>query len=48
MKTVLIKHDNGIKGQHGFSEKKIFSDSEIKTIIKNYEKCGITVYGWEF
>jgi len=48
MKTIWIEHDNGIKGQHGFSEEEIFSDSEIETIVKDYENCGITVYGWRF
>lgn len=46
MKQIYIEHDNGIKDQYGFSVEEIFSESEIKTLIKSYEGCGITVYGW--
>lgn len=48
MIPVLIEHDNGIKGQHGFSEEEISSESEIEILIKSYEDCGITVYRWSF
>lgn len=48
MIQILIEHDNGIKGQHGFSEEEISSESEIESLIKSYEDCGITVYGWSF
>lgn len=47
MKTLVIENDNGIRGQHGFSDEKIFSESEIENVIKNYENHGITVYSWE-
>lgn len=46
MKLLVIEHDNGVKGQHGFSDEEIFSESEIKNVIKSYEYHGITVYGW--
>ena len=48
MKSLVIEHDNGIKGQHGFSEEEISSKSEIKSIIKSYEDYGITIYGWMY
>lgn len=48
MKTIWIEHDNGIKGQHGFSEEEISSESDIKDVIKSYEDCGIVVYRWRF
>ena len=48
MKQVLIEHDNGIKGQHGFSEEEISSETEIESLIKSYEYCGIVVYRWSF
>lgn len=46
MKIMWIEHDNGIKGQHGFSDEEIFLDSEIETIIEKYKNRGITVYRW--
>jgi len=46
METIWIEHDNGIKGQHGFSEEEISSEVEIDALIKSYEDCGIVVYGW--
>lgn len=48
MKQIWIEHDNGIKGQHGFSEEEISSESEIESVIKNYKDCEITVYGWSY
>lgn len=48
MKTIWIEHDNGIKGQHGVSEEEISSESEIDNLIKDYENCGIIVYGWRY
>lgn len=48
MKQIWIEYDNGIKGQHGFSEEEISSESEIEALIKSYEDCGIAVYGWSF
>lgn len=46
MEKIWIEHDNGIKGQHGFSEEEISAEAEIDALIKSYEDCGITVYGW--
>ena len=48
MKRIWIEHDNGITDQHGFSEEDISSESEIESVIKSYEACGIVVYGWSF
>lgn len=48
IKTIWIEHDNGIQGQHGFSEEKISSEAEINDLIKSYENCRITVYGWYY
>jgi len=48
MKQIYIEHDNGIKDQYGFSVEEISSESEIKTLIKSYEDCGIVVYGWGY
>lgn len=48
MMEIWIEHDNGIKGQHGFSEEEITSESEIDALIKSYEDCGITVYRWSY
>lgn len=47
MKSLVIEHDNGVRGQHGFSDEEIFLKSEIENIIKSYEDRGIIVYGWK-
>lgn len=47
MKTLIIEHDNGVRGQHGFSDEEIFSKSEIESVVKSYEGHGIIVYGWK-
>ena len=47
MKLLVIENDNGVKGQHGFSDEEILSDHEIDSVIKSYENHGITVYGWK-
>lgn len=46
-KLLVIEHDNGIKGQHGFTEEPINSDLEIEAVIESYKECGIVVYAWE-
>lgn len=43
MKSLVIEHDNGVRGQHGFSDEEIFLKSEIESVIKSYEDCGIIV-----
>ena len=48
MKTIWIEHDNKLKGQHGFSEEEISSETEIESLVKEYEDCGIVVYGWRY
>lgn len=41
--ALIIWHDNGIKGQNGYSEEEISKVSEIDDILAEYENAGITV-----
>lgn len=42
--TVLVEHDNGIRGQHGISEDNIPTLEELPSLIKNYIQAGSCVY----
>lgn len=43
---LVIEHDNGIKGQHGFSDYEVASVEEAEEIVKSYKNDGITVYNY--
>jgi hypothetical protein len=43
---LVVEHDNGILGQHGFSDHDIKSESEVANIIYSYAKAGCTVYNY--
>ncbi len=43
---LIIVHDNGVKGQKGFTEEEIQSMEEIQSIIDAYKNLGITVYDY--
>lgn len=40
MHHFIIWHDNGVRGQFGYSE----ADGDLDSILKSYEEVGITVY----
>lgn len=42
--TVLVEHDNGIRGQHGISEDNITTLEELLSLIKKYIQAGSCVY----
>lgn len=46
MYILVVEHDNGIKGQRGFSDDTVNSLEEVNGIIKSYESHGITVYNF--
>lgn len=46
--TLAIEHDNGKRGQKGFSDYQISEKSEAQEIIKEYEKKGILIYSVNF
>lgn len=48
---LVIFHDNGIKGQEGFTEYSIGeleTKGGLNTLLSEYEKTGITVLRWFF
>lgn len=45
--TVLIEHDNGIKGQRGISEDTITALEDLLPLIQNYIQAGSCVYKLE-
>ena len=46
--TLAIEHDNGKRGQRGFSDHQISEKSEAQEIINEYEKKGILIYSVNF
>lgn len=42
--TVLVEHDNGIKGQRGISEDVITTLEDLFPLIQNYIRAGSCVY----
>lgn len=42
--TVLVEHDNGIRGQHGISEDNIGILDELPSLIQSYIQAGSCVY----
>ena len=50
-KTLVIWHDNGVKGLEGFSDytmEEVASEGGIEVILNNYKKAGITVLNWYY
>lgn len=45
--TVLVEHDNGIKGQRGISEDTIATLEDLLPLIHNYIQAGSCVYKLE-
>lgn len=43
---LVIEHDNGIKGQYGFTDYEVDSVEEAEEIVKSYKECSITVYNY--
>lgn len=43
---LVIEHDNGVKGQHGFTDYEVDSIEEAEWIVKSYKDDGITVYNY--
>lgn len=46
MYTIIIEHDNGVKGQRGFSDEYAANMEEVGKIISNYLSHGINVYNF--
>ena len=42
--TVLVEHDNGIKGRRGISEDTIITLEDLLPLIQNYIQAGSCVY----
>ena len=42
--TVLVEHDNGIKGRRGVSEDTITTLEDLLPLIQNYIQAGSCVY----
>ena len=42
--TILVEHDNGISGAHGFSEDEISTLEDLLPLIQNYIQAGSCVY----
>lgn len=42
--TILVEHDNGINGAHGFSEDEISTLEDLLPLIQNYIQAGSCVY----
>lgn len=42
--TILVEHDNGIGGAHGFSEDEISTLEDLLPLIQNYIQAGSCVY----
>lgn len=50
-KTLVIWHDNGVKGSEGFTDytmEEVASEGGIEVILNNYKKAGITVLDWYY
>ena len=50
-KTLVIWHDNGVKGSEGFSDytmEEVINEGGIEVILNNYKKAGITVLDWYY
>ena len=50
-KTLVIWHDNGVKGAEGFSDytmEEVASEGGIEAILNNYKKAGVTVLDWYY
>ena len=50
-KTLVIWHDNGVKGLEGFSDytmEEVASEGGLEVILNNYKKAGITVLNWYY
>lgn len=45
--TVLVEHDNGIKGARGVSEDTITTLEDLLPLIQNYTQAGSCVYKLE-
>ena len=48
MMTLAIEHDNGKRGQRGFTDYQISEKEEAKKIINEYEEKGILIYSVNF
>ena len=42
--TILVEHDNGINGAHGFSEDEISTLEDLLPLIQNHIQAGSCVY----
>lgn len=42
--TILVEHNNGINGAHGFSEDEISTLEDLLPLIQNYIQAGSCVY----
>ena len=50
-KTLVIWHDNGVKGLEGFSDytmEEVASEGGVEVILNNYKEAGITVLNWYY
>lgn len=45
---LVIEHDNGICGQHGFSDEVVKTKEDGLAIVKSFEESGIFVYSISF
>ena len=43
---LIVEHDNGIKGQRGFSDDYTKTKKEAEEIVRRMRETGITVYGY--
>lgn len=43
---LVIEHDNGVKGQYGFTDYDVDSIEEAEKIVESYKNDGITVYNY--
>ena len=41
---ILVEHDNGVNGAHGFSEDEISTLEDLLPLIQNYIQAGSCVY----
>ena len=45
--TVLVEHDNGIKGRRGVSEDTVATLEDLLPLIQNYIQAGSCIYKLE-
>ena len=41
---IIVVHDNGIPGQHGYTEEPGATSADVERIKARYTQAGITIY----